>query len=160
MYTVLAFVSEQCLFGARLEIKSHQVATELFCLKVLDSTPSDQVKLVTQSVPTMHLVKLLRFLAEFVKETVRIEFYLLWVRHLLNSHSNHLDLNTDLYLTPLRALFQSISQHHDDLTKVCDSTTFSLAFVTASNPEPLEMAKEVEDADAGTMKTKSKRHKR
>ena len=126
-------------------------------MQVVHATAVDQIKLVCQSVPTTYLNRLLRFLAESIQASLRLEFQMIWVRHLLNSHSNHLDTNTDSYLSALRALFQSISQHHDDLTKLCDSTTFSLAFITSVTLSPEE--KEQAGVDTATKATKSKRQK-
>eukprot|EP00658_Telonema_sp_P-2_P006120 TRINITY_DN12328_c0_g1_i6.p1 TRINITY_DN12328_c0_g1~~TRINITY_DN12328_c0_g1_i6.p1 ORF type:complete len:458 (-),score=99.34 TRINITY_DN12328_c0_g1_i6:152-1525(-) len=58
--------------------------------QVVRSTPMDQIKLVSQQLPTSHLPRFIRFLAEFIKHDPNVELQMLWVRHVLNLSLIHI----------------------------------------------------------------------
>lgn len=97
--------------------------------EILEGIPASEIRIVAQSVPPQYLVRVLSFLAEQVQKRPHIEFSLNWVLALMNSHRDHLESNTGVFVSTLKALHHNIGLHHDAIAKICDRNTFGLKYI-------------------------------
>lgn len=100
--------------------------------EVVECTPSNQISLITSSLPINYVEKLLIHLANSLDTTAHIEFYMKWITCLLTQHSTVLKCNisADSLSSTLRHLYQAISRHQQDLTKICEHNKYTLRFVS------------------------------
>jgi len=65
--------------------------------QVLEATPPEAISLVTRSIAPHHLARLLSSLAEFSRVTPHLEFYMLWIQHLMIMHGATLRKEANRY---------------------------------------------------------------
>lgn len=82
---------------------------------IYEAIPVNDVALVVKDLPTLYLVRLIRFVAHATEETPHLEFNLLWIRALLSIHGRHLKDNASSFGAELRTLHSAISRIQKDL---------------------------------------------
>ncbi|KAJ3340014.1 hypothetical protein HDU93_007563 [Gonapodya sp. JEL0774] len=83
---------------------------------VVEQTPTTEVELVVQQIPSKYQERMLKFLVEWLESTRRIEFALLWTTAFMRHHARSLKGNNQAELRgPLRALHRTIIKMSDDL---------------------------------------------
>lgn len=76
------------------------------------------VELTVRSLPAIYAERVLKFVAPTMEGTRHVEFYLLWVQHLLTTHGQHLK-QAGAQATPLLlSLQKSLNRRHEDLSKL------------------------------------------
>jgi len=76
------------------------------------------VELTVRSLPAIYAERVLKFVAPTMEGTRHVEFYLLWVQHLLTAHGQHLR-QAGAQATPLLlSLQKSLNRRHEDLSKL------------------------------------------
>ena len=99
--------------------------------EVIECTPSNQISLITASLPINYVEKLLSYLAWALENTVHIEFYMNWITCLLSQHGVLLksNISADSLSSILRHLHQSITLPYQDLAKICEHNKYLLKFI-------------------------------
>lgn len=76
------------------------------------------VELTARSLPAIYADRVLKFVAPNMEGTRHVQFYLLWVQHLLTAHGQHLR-QMGAQATPLLlSLQKSLNRRHEDLSKL------------------------------------------
>ena len=87
--------------------------------EVIQRTPSANLALVLNALPTRFLYRLIMALSSLLESTPRwIEFYLIWVKTLFSIHGRFIKKNSHLYATALRHLKKNTQSHYQDLSAV------------------------------------------
>ena len=76
-----------------------------------------------------YVQRLLRFLATELDSSRHVHVVLLWAHELMLSHAPRLRTAASAYEVPLRALHKAARRRYDELSKLCNSNLFSLAFL-------------------------------
>ncbi|MCJ1312547.1 hypothetical protein MMC25_006221 [Agyrium rufum] len=96
--------------------------------EVYEATPISDIKLVTRSLPTVYLPRLLRFLAQAAEETPHLEFNLLWTESLFSQHGQYLRDSSALFEAELRAVQKAITRVQSDLSRLADDNQYVLDY--------------------------------
>ncbi|XP_065337369.1 periodic tryptophan protein 2 homolog [Cloeon dipterum] len=97
--------------------------------EVLESVPHQDIELTARTMPVMYAERVLQFVGLALESTRHIEYYLLWVEHLLTSHGQHLRQTSAESMPLLLTLEKSVNRRHDDLSKLCDFNKYTLEYV-------------------------------
>jgi periodic tryptophan protein 2 len=78
------------------------------------------VEMTVRSLPEVYLVRALKFVASSLECTRHIEFYLIWVQHLLTTYGSTMQANSrEAQLTPiLLTLQKNLTKKYEELAKM------------------------------------------
>ncbi|KAF2073704.1 hypothetical protein CYY_004992 [Polysphondylium violaceum] len=96
--------------------------------KVFEAIPFSHIQLVCQEFPLFYLKNFIQYLSSYFEKNHHIEFQLKWVKYLFIYHGKYVKSNSLAMISSLRSLQKSITQHYNDLSKVCDDNIFSLKY--------------------------------
>jgi len=121
-----AFRSAQYSRAVLLSLRLNEAA---LTREIIEGVPVSEVKLLAQSLPTSYLQRLLSFLSEQLRQRPHLDFYLQWVLALLCAHCDYLEKHSGAYISVLKALYRSISEHYDGIAKIADRNSYSLKYL-------------------------------
>ena len=99
---------------------------------VYEGIAAADVPHVVDALPTVYLPRLLRFVASAAEETPRLEFNLIWIYSLLNSHGRYLKDNSGAFAPELRALQRAIDGIHNSLNTLMDYNSYTLNYLLST----------------------------
>eukprot|EP00003_Mantamonas_plastica_P031956 TRINITY_DN849_c1_g1_i1.p1 TRINITY_DN849_c1_g1~~TRINITY_DN849_c1_g1_i1.p1 ORF type:complete len:584 (-),score=214.86 TRINITY_DN849_c1_g1_i1:1233-2984(-) len=108
--------------------------------------PVDQIKLVSEEMPTAYLQRLIEFIATSIEESPHIEFHLLWGLALMNAHGRFLKSNSTSFLSVFRMLQKALNQKFDHLGKLCNENRFTLRYLETQS-KLIEQGQEGEEEE-------------
>ncbi|KAL0273025.1 UNVERIFIED_CONTAM: hypothetical protein PYX00_005802 [Menopon gallinae] len=94
---------------------------------VIESVPPDAIQLCASSFPAAYVTRCLKFIATILESTRHLEFYLLWIRHMLTVHGAKIKGPDSLPV--LLALQKFMKKSQDELGKICDFNKYTIQFL-------------------------------
>lgn len=83
---------------------------------VVESVPPEAIQLCVSSFPAAYATRCLKFIADILETTRHLEFYLLWIRHMLTMHGAKMKGPDSLPV--LLALQKFMKRSQDELGKM------------------------------------------
>nr|CAD7433182.1 unnamed protein product [Timema monikensis] len=100
--------------------------------EVIEGIPYKDVELTVRSLPESYVERTLKHVSVALESTRHIEFYLQWVQCLLTNHGPRLraaKVTRPGVVPVLNTLHKNLARRHDELSKICDFTKYSLRFI-------------------------------
>nr|CAD7407640.1 unnamed protein product [Timema cristinae] len=100
--------------------------------EVIEGIPYKDVELTVRSLPESYVERTLKHVSVALESTRHIEFYLQWVQCLLTNHGPRLraaKVTRPGVVPVLNMLHKNLARRHDELSKICDFTKYSLRFI-------------------------------
>ena len=131
--TTLEAVKEKDFLRAL--VMAFRLSEQPLIRRVYEATPVDDVSLVVKQLPTVYLVRLLRFVAQATDESPHLEFNLQWIEALFRAHGPYLKDSMSLFASELRIVQKAITKIQSDLARLADDNVYSLDYLL-SQPMP------------------------
>jgi periodic tryptophan protein 2 len=96
---------------------------------VFEGTPYTNIPLVVQGLPITYVPKLLQFVASQTEESPHLEFSLLWIRAILDSHGQWIIDNRGMVEAEMQTVSQAVGRIREDLRKLADDNIYTLDFL-------------------------------
>nr|XP_018897803.1 PREDICTED: periodic tryptophan protein 2 homolog [Bemisia tabaci] len=90
--------------------------------EVVEKVPVSEIELTVAALPEAYAEKVTCYVASFIEASRHIEFYLLWVQHLVTKFKN-------ISQTTLVLLQKNISKKFQELSKICEFNTYTLKHI-------------------------------
>ncbi|GAB5357522.1 hypothetical protein AAMO2058_000381600 [Amorphochlora amoebiformis] len=98
--------------------------------KVCGEIPVNQIPIVVASLPMQYMERILTLLAEALRESPHLQFYLTWIQCIMTQHGSALRKHSMRMLSTLRAVQKSLREHYERIAAVCHDNYFTLGFLT------------------------------
>ena len=99
---------------------------------VVENVPVERIELILRGVGREHFERLLFFIAEKIKTSPHLEFYMEWFLMFSKVHGGELEKNMDAYVRPMRAIGKAIGIRAKDLKESTGSNGFGVDFLLVS----------------------------
>lgn len=120
-------------FGSAL-IQSIQLNDKIIFQEVLEKIPLSEMEAIVASLELDYVRRTLDFIGRLILETRHLEYYLLWIKHILYRHGVALKSLPSNDVTPImRSLHQTTYKHFMDIKRNCDYCKYSLEYLTKQN---------------------------
>jgi periodic tryptophan protein 2 len=96
---------------------------------VFESIPYTNIGLVVQELPVVYVPQLLRFVAIQTEESPHLEFCLLWIKAVLDSHGQWIGENRGTVDAEMRTMSRAVSKIRDDLRLLADENIYMLDYL-------------------------------
>ncbi|KAI9744190.1 MAG: hypothetical protein M1818_002342 [Claussenomyces sp. TS43310] len=103
--------------------------------QVYEGIPYTDISLVVAELPIVYAPRLLRFVALQTEESPHLEFCLLWVKAILDSHGQWVSDNRGMVEAELRTVSRAVGKIRDDLRRLADDNCYMLDYLL-SQPAP------------------------
>jgi periodic tryptophan protein 2 len=107
--------------------------------KVFESTPFTNIALVVQELPVVYVPRLLRFVALQTEESPHLEFCLLWIKAILDSHGQWIGDNRGTVDAEMRTVSRAVSKIRDDLRLLADENIYMLDYLLSQPAASVSM---------------------
>ncbi|EEH05332.1 periodic tryptophan protein [Histoplasma capsulatum G186AR] len=97
--------------------------------KVYESIPPTDIRLITASIPTIYLPRMLRFVANCVDETPHLEFNLRWIEALLSIHGHYFKDHSGQLAAELRAVNRVVDGIRDEIKRLVEGNGYALEYL-------------------------------
>lgn len=102
-------------------------------MRVFEAVPPADVPLLARQLPSVHLPRLLRFLAQHAEQGPHVEFDLVWSAALLTAHGRELKQRKAEFAPAMRALHKALMDFEGSVAKLSDQNSFALQYVIDQN---------------------------
>lgn len=120
-------------FGSAL-VQSIQLNDKILFMEVLEQISTTEIQAIISSLELNYVIRTLEFLANLLPHTRHLEFYLLWIKHILYKHGVALKSVPSKEITPVaRALHQNTHRFHRDIKRNSDYCKYSLEYLTETS---------------------------
>jgi periodic tryptophan protein 2 len=96
---------------------------------VFEGIPYTNVALVVQGLPVVYVPRLLRFVALQTEESPHLEFCLLWIKAILDSHGQWIGDNRGTVDAEMRTVSRAVGKIRDDLRLLADENIYMLDYL-------------------------------
>jgi len=96
---------------------------------VLENTPYESIPHVVKSIGPMHLEKSMQYIAECMKDSPHVEFYVQWCLEMLNTHGVYMEKRRGRYMRAFRGMCKAVQIQNEELRKLSDDNGYMLEFV-------------------------------
>ncbi|PGH11927.1 hypothetical protein AJ79_04619 [Helicocarpus griseus UAMH5409] len=96
---------------------------------VYESIPPSDIRLITASIPTIYLPRMLRFVAGCIDETPHLEFNLRWIEALLSIHGRYFKEHSGELATELRAVGRVVDGIRDEVKRLVEGNGYALEYL-------------------------------
>jgi periodic tryptophan protein 2 len=103
--------------------------------QVFERIPHSSIALVVQELPVVYVQRLLRFVAMQAEDSPHLEFCLLWVQAILDSHGQWVGDNRGSVDSELRIVSRSVGKIRDELRRLSEENCFMIDYLL-SQPQP------------------------
>ncbi|KAK4056898.1 U3 snoRNP protein [Microbotryomycetes sp. JL221] len=112
-------------------IMSFKLNQPLLIKSIYEQIPKDQIKLICQQLSLIYVEKLLNFISIQLNQqnSPHVEFHLLWIHELFQSHGRILKLTNSRQLSTFRQLQKGLIDLQDSIVKLCDDNLFTIDFL-------------------------------
>jgi periodic tryptophan protein 2 len=107
--------------------------------KVFEGTPYTNIALVVQELPVVYVPRLLRFVALQTEESPHLEFCLLWIKAILDSHGQWIGDNRGTVDAEMRTVSRAIGKIRDDLRLLADENIYLLDYLLSQPAADVSM---------------------
>jgi periodic tryptophan protein 2 len=116
--------------------------------QVYEGIPHTDVALTVAELPIVYVPRLLRFVALQTEESPHLEFSLVWIRAIVDSHGQWIADNRGSVEAEMRTVSRAISKIRDELRRITDENVYMLDYLLH---QPVEApAKEAESSVLAT----------
>lgn len=118
-------------------VQALQLNDKTLTQEVLEAIPMGDMKTIVSTLEIDYVKRTLSFIANLLPNTRHLEFYLLWIKHILYKHGMTLKTSSSKDVTSVvRALHQNIYKYSLDIKKNSDFCKYSLMYLTQSKCTP------------------------
>jgi periodic tryptophan protein 2 len=103
--------------------------------QVFERIPHSSIALVVKELPVVYVQRLLRFVAVQAEDSPHLEFCLLWVQAILDSHGQWVGDNRGSVDSELRIVSRSVGKIRDELRRLSEENCFMIDYLL-SQPQP------------------------
>ncbi|CZT02120.1 probable periodic tryptophan protein PWP2 [Rhynchosporium graminicola] len=103
--------------------------------RVFERIPYTDIPLVTKSLPVVYLQRLLRLVAKETEESPHIQFCLLWMVAIVDSHGRWIQDNKGMLDAELRVIERSVTRIQQDTLRVFEENCYTIEYGLS---QPLE----------------------
>jgi periodic tryptophan protein 2 len=103
--------------------------------QVFERIPHSSIALVVEELPVVYVQRLLRFVAMQAEDSPHLEFCLLWVQAILDSHGQWVGDNRGSVDSELRIVSRSVGKIRDELRRLTEENCFMIDYLL-SQPQP------------------------
>jgi periodic tryptophan protein 2 len=103
--------------------------------QVFERIPHSSIALVVKELPVVYVQRLLRFVAMQAEDSPHLEFCLLWVQAILDSHGQWVGDNRGSVDSELRIVSRSVGKIRDELRRLSEENCFMIDYLL-SQPQP------------------------
>jgi periodic tryptophan protein 2 len=107
--------------------------------KVFEGTPHTNIALVVQELPIVYVPRLLRFIALQTEESPHLEFCLLWIKAILESHGQWLGDNRGTVDAEMRTVSRAVGKIRDDIRLLADENIYMLDYLLSRTAAPISI---------------------
>jgi len=97
--------------------------------QVYEAIPHNNISLVVDELPVVYIPRLLRFVGLQTEESPHLEFCLLWVQAILNSHGQWVRENRATVDAELRTVSRAVGRIRDELRRLADENCFTIDYL-------------------------------
>jgi periodic tryptophan protein 2 len=97
--------------------------------QVYEAIPHSNISLVVDELPVVYIPRLLRFVGLQTEESPHLEFCLLWVQAILNSHGQWVRENRATVDAELRTVSRAVGRIRDELRRLADENCFTIDYL-------------------------------
>jgi periodic tryptophan protein 2 len=124
--------------------------------QVFEAIPHTSIGLVVKDIPVVYLQRLVRFVGMQAEESPHLEFCLLWVQAIFDSHGQWIRDNRGMIDSELRVVIRSVGRIREELTKLADENCFMIDYllsqpITASEVDVQNGRKTITNGDVHVM---------
>ncbi|KAL8921560.1 MAG: hypothetical protein Q9172_003959 [Xanthocarpia lactea] len=101
--------------------------------RVFEAIPSVEVSRLVKEIPTVYLARLIRFVAQIINTSPRLESNLRWIEALLGTHGAFLKTNMLSLSQELRMVQKAIGTIQMDLARISDENTYFVDYVLSQS---------------------------
>ncbi|KAJ9599045.1 hypothetical protein L9F63_010502, partial [Diploptera punctata] len=114
-------------YGHSIEIKAIYLGHQ-----VIENIKPEDVELIVRSLPEEYMERTLRFVASSLESSQHIEFYLIWIQHLLTLHGPQLQAHSKkAQVMPIMLTLQkNLTRKYEDLCLICDFNKYTLQYIS------------------------------
>ncbi|KAF7559042.1 hypothetical protein G7046_g5113 [Stylonectria norvegica] len=107
--------------------------------RVFQAVPPPQVSLVVADVPSVYVLRLLRFVAAQTEESPHIEFCLLWIKAIIDTHGAWLSANRAKADIELRVVARAVSKMRDEIRRLADENVYMVDYLLGQAKSKVEV---------------------
>ncbi|KAH7371797.1 periodic tryptophan protein-like protein 2 [Cadophora sp. MPI-SDFR-AT-0126] len=96
--------------------------------QVFEGIPYTDIGLVTKELPVVYLQRLLRLVAKETEESPHIQFCLLWMEAIVDSHGRWIQDNKGMLDAELRVIERSVTRIQQDTLRVFEENCYTMEF--------------------------------
>ncbi|KUJ17373.1 periodic tryptophan protein-like protein 2 [Mollisia scopiformis] len=97
--------------------------------QVFEAVPHTSISLVIKDMPVVYLQRLIRFVGRQAEESPHLEFCLLWIQAIFDSHGQWIRDNRGAMDAELRVVIRSVGRIREELTKLADENCFMIDYL-------------------------------
>jgi periodic tryptophan protein 2 len=97
--------------------------------QVFEGIPHNNISLVVEELPVVYVPRLLRFVGMQTEDSPHLEFCLLWVQAILNSHGQWVRENRATVDAELRTVSRAVGRIRDELRRLADENCFTIDYL-------------------------------
>lgn len=117
--------------------------------RVYEAIPASQINLVSNSLPTVYVGRILKFIADYAMESQHIEFNLLWIKALLCTHGSYMNLHKRDFSSAMRSIQRFLGRVAKDVVTTSKTNTYAYRFLT-STKDDVDGAGDEQDKNGGS----------
>ncbi|XP_021930925.1 periodic tryptophan protein 2 homolog isoform X2 [Zootermopsis nevadensis] len=109
-----------------LKLNEHDLIQE-----VVESIRPVDVELTVRSLPEVYMERTLKFVASSLESTRHVEFYLIWIQHMLTAYGPtfQVHLKQAQVMPILLTLQKNLTKKYEELAKICDFNKYTLQYI-------------------------------
>ena len=93
------------------------------------SIPPSSIALTVAQLPIVYIARLLRFVALQTEESPHLEFGLLWIKAILDSHGQWVADNRGSVEAEMRTVSRAVGRIRDELRRLADENVYTLDYL-------------------------------
>ncbi|GAA5907804.1 snoRNA-binding rRNA-processing protein PWP2 [Sporobolomyces salmoneus] len=118
---------------------------------VYEAIPTSTIYLLTRQLPTNYLERVMNFISVELEQSPHLEFHLVWISSLFNSHGKYLRERSGQFAATLRGIQKGLTGVQESIVKLSDDNSFTLQFLLDQQKrKQLEEEKEQQAAEVKT----------
>ena len=96
---------------------------------VFEGIPHENISLAVKELPVVYLPRLLRFVAIQAEESPHLEFCLLWIRAILESHGQWVSDNRGSIESELRTVNRAVTKIKEELRRLAEENVYTIDYL-------------------------------
>jgi len=101
---------------------------------VFEGIPHENIALAVKELPVVYLPRLLRFVAIQAEESPHLEFCLLWIKAILESHGQWVSDNRGSVESELRTVNRAVTKIKEELRRLAEENVYTIDYLVNQPP--------------------------